>query len=516
MAECPARDGPDAGEAFPLDALPLSLAELAAEGAAAFGCPPDYFAAPALALAGGAMGRSVELSVNSTYTEAADLTIAVVGPPGSKKSPALRVMLKPFFEIDRELRDVYLQEKETYKRQLREWEARKKGADKAAERGDEPVMPTHGHLTLDDTTRESVCQVHAQNARGVVVAMDELSAWVASLNAYRSGKGDDRQFWLKVRSGSLVKVTRKGAPEPLVIHRPMVPVVGCLTPSGLPDIAHGRDDGWMDRILFAYPEAGDAGRSGYIDKQIDPDLLDAWEGAVRRLRGRPMNEEKIGHPRPFFVHMTKEARASWAAFVNAHHAEQRQPGFDESLIGPWSKLEGFTLRLALILSQLRWAYDATSEGQRAPDVTTQDIEGAVRLSAYLKSHFRRVRAELSGAESREAEDGEEILKWAAREGRNSFSANQINEAMGRFRGNLKRRDAALAWLRSRSAIRPLPAPIRDGPGRSPSPVFEINPRIRRSGYSGNGPPGAEAGDSLNILNGSSDAGSDRDEGGDDA
>jgi hypothetical protein len=242
-------------------------------------------------------------------------------------------------------------------------------------------------LTLDDATREAFAAVHAENLRGLVLIKDELTAWVAALNAYRQGKGDDKQFWMSLNSGAPVKVNRKGAREPIVIPHPCAAVVGCLTPGTLPAIRESKaDDGWIDRILFSYPGPAEGVRR-WNRAEISRDCLDDWEAAVRFLWSRKLVDEG-GRPRPFFVRLTPQADAKWESWVNGHYAEQHDPEFPPSLVGPWSKLEGFTLRIALILSQLRQAYDPDPRRRTVPvDVDALDIWDATRLIAYFKAHF---------------------------------------------------------------------------------------------------------------------------------
>ena len=65
----------------------------------------------------------------------------------------------------------------------------------------------------------------------------------------------------------------------------------------------------------------------------------------------------------------------------------QRPDFAPQLRGPWSKLEGFTARFALILSQLHQAYI----GQEGPprDVDALDMHHARLLSDYFKRHLER-------------------------------------------------------------------------------------------------------------------------------
>ena len=45
----------------------------------------------------------------------------VVAPPGFKKSPALKAVLSPLYEIESEWRRQYQEEKEAYQQELEEW-----------------------------------------------------------------------------------------------------------------------------------------------------------------------------------------------------------------------------------------------------------------------------------------------------------------------------------------------------------------------------------------------------------
>ena len=89
----------------------------------------------------------------------------------------------------------------------------------------------------------------------MLVYRDELTGLVASLNQYKGGKGGDKQFWLTPWSSQDYTVNRKGK-EPLRIERPFLSVIGNIPPDMLGDLAdrRGREDGFIDRILFAYPD----------------------------------------------------------------------------------------------------------------------------------------------------------------------------------------------------------------------------------------------------------------------
>src|SRR5262249_20530842 len=148
---------------------------------------------------------------------------------------------------------------------------------------------------------------------GRLVAPDEMTKWVQSMDQYRNGRGGDRPFYLAAWSGEPVTVDRaKFSREPIVVPHPFLTVVGGIVPdmlSALPE-GRGRDDGFIARLLFAYP-ARVARR--YSEAGIPDDVADNWERVVKSLWSRGMRELD-GGPAPRVVTMTAEAageRAEW-------------------------------------------------------------------------------------------------------------------------------------------------------------------------------------------------------------
>lgn len=464
---------------FPLEVYPELLRVLCREAAASIQCSADYLGALALSLAGSAVGMSVNLAVTSTWTISPHLYMAVVGPPGTRKSPALLLLAKPFFRLDAQLRQDFKVRDKDYQEAKQDYEVAKKS--KAAVLPELPDPPILSQLTMDDTTKEAVAQVHAENPRGIVVIKDELTGWVASLNAYRSGKGDDKQFWMKCNTGALIKVNRKGAKnEPIVIPEPCVGVSGCLTPDTLPDMRDGarRDDGWFDRILFSYPDP--ILPEGWVEDTVSQQALDGWLSAIVRLYSRPMRIDPFGgRDVPYLVRLTHRAKEVWIAFFNAHCTEKRSHDFPPHLIGPWSKLEGFALRIALILSQLKQAYGTEGDDEPA-DVDEASMVGAVKLIEYFKVHFRRTRSRLVSKVSDAGDEADAILRWILRHELSEFTFRDISRNFPRF--DEESRVEALEELTRRNIVR-LRAPEPRQPGQRGAlrkPVYDVNPHLGRA------------------------------------
>lgn len=467
-------------EPFPLDVLPPELGFLVFEAGQCLTCPADFPAFAALCVAGGAIGRTLAVKVKESWAESPTIYGAIVARPGSTKSSALSLITRPLWVLSEELLAKYRRDIERHKIEQ---------AQEGAVPGPAPVL---ARVVVNDTTCEALAPLLAENPHGLIMVRDELTAWVAGLNQYKAGgRGSDRQFFLSAWSGTPVTVDRKGDRDkgPIHIPHPFLCVVGSLTPDMLGELAdeRGRDDGFLDRLLFAFPEPV---KIRWNPEAVSEDSLEAWTQAVRRLHARHMTEDARGHPCPRFARMSPEALARYAAWFNDHETESEQDDFPRHMVGVWSKLKAYCARFALILDQLHRVYDPTDDGS---DVTIglASVERAIRLTDYFKNHCRRVRGLLRGAVG-ENPDARAILKWVLHGERAEFSERDVRKNFpGRFGGPESDLVHALGWLKARHLIRPVaPAKPRDGSskppakaGRPATPRYEVNPALLGGGGS---------------------------------
>lgn len=485
--EVVALGGPPPAVPFPIEVLPTPVRRFVREVAAALPCPPDYVAVPLLVVAGAELGASRALEIKEGHVQRALLYAAVIAPPGSLKSPALEKAAEPVSQEDEREQSAWRERMEAHKDQLAAYERQhKQAAKEGSEAPQKPQRPALRRVVVNDTTAEALAPILQENPRGLVLIRDELVGWVASMNQYREGgKGADQQFWLSGWSSSTVVVDRKSNHDegPLRIPHPFVAVVGTLVPEKLPLLRGDRgrqradDDGFIDRILLAYPDPLPA--EGESWEEISPAARRDYHDAMGRLRTLEMVERQeggrtIGY-RPHFVGLTEDARREWKLFTDAHAEEVNSPDFPAHLRGPWSKLRGYCGRLALIIHYLRWAA-AEFESSVAP-VDATDIARAVCLVTYFKAHARRVLA-CMGAD-RKTEQARKILNWIRREGCNSFARWQpFND----LRSDTDfptpdSLDPALKILEDHNVIRATVPPLRSGAGRKPGPRYEVNPKV---------------------------------------
>ena len=140
---------------------------------------------------------------------------------------------------------------------------------------------------------------------------------------------------------------------------------------------HG--DGFIHRILFAYPDAASTG--AWTEATITDEAEQAWCAAYNALAA--LAPESDGRPK--IVRFTEGSRKVWAEWFTLHNAEIAQPDFPESLRGAWGKCRSYFPRFALTLQMLHCACgEADSE-----DVDERSARGAVALVDYFKSHAVR-------------------------------------------------------------------------------------------------------------------------------
>jgi hypothetical protein len=338
----------EAAAPFPVAVFPAPLRQFMHEVAAALPCPPDFVGVPLLAVLGTAIGSSRVLEVKPGWREGPRLFTVVVADPGRKKSHALALVMQPLRE-----RQQQLQAAAQHARPAEEGHDRRPISDlsSVADSGSAPLPPPiMPQLYSTDATLEALIQLLHQNPRGLLFVRDELTAWVLSMNAFRRGKGSDRQTWLSFWNGAEIVLNWKTRHEVMVAPNPCVCVTGCLPPEVISDLRDPsqRADGLLDRMLFAFPEAvllqwTDAGvteatMAGYAEV-----LAALWQFEAA-------SGPEVGHgARPVVMTLTAEGRAAFVRYVNDLYAQLADPELPDHLRGPYAKLEGYAARLALIL-----------------------------------------------------------------------------------------------------------------------------------------------------------------------
>ncbi len=354
---------------FPVEAIPGALRTLVEEGAAALDVPPDFIAVPALVFAAGCIGRTRAIELKQGFQQFPVLFSATIGPPSSGKTPGQSFARKAIDRLQSEAYKRYNQENAAYEESLQDLKQ-----TPPEKRGRPPVRPELEHYFTTDPTIEALADM-LTTSPGIVNARDELVSWVKSMDAYRGGKGGDRQRWLSGWSSDPWKVDRKGG-KPIHVPHPTICVVGGMQPDVLSELSHeaGSRDGFIERILWSYP---DADLPGWTEVIVPNATFEEVYQQFATLRASGSVDE------PLVVTLSPDAKGRFVAW---HEANTEQVKRASGLLqGYYAKLPQQLARLALVLHCLHWQGRASEYR-----VTLETMAGAIALVEYFRSHALRV------------------------------------------------------------------------------------------------------------------------------
>jgi DNA polymerase-1 len=430
---------------FPVEALPATLAEYVRQAAAALGCDPAYPALPALAAVASAIGASRSVRLKRGWDEPCVVWSLIVGDSGSLKSPAFARAVSPLFRLQQRLLLEFHQADDEYRRDL---EAAK---DAARAAGAPPVLR---RVVCCDTTIEKLAEVLADNPRGILVARDELAAWLGSFTRYKSGKGSsDLPNWLEMHRAGTLLVDRKTSDRPtLFVRGAAVSLTGSIQPVVLARALTQEflDAGLGARLLMAMPPRR---AKRWSDVEVAPEVEHAYHHLLEALLRLTGQEDESG-PAPAIVPLDPAARHDWQAFYDTWAKEQLT--VDGELAAAFSKLEGYAARLAL----LHHVVSHVAEGR--DDLTPlgpESLAAGVTLCRWFAGEAQRIYAALG--ESPGDRDTRHLLEYiAARGGR--LSARELMRFNCRCYTSTEMATTALEGLVQRGLARWLPPSRRGG------------------------------------------------------
>jgi len=398
--------GNDGPAPFPTEVFPPAIRAYVEAGAVAFGVPADMIAIPMIAFAAAVIGNSVVLELKAGWQERAILWLAVVGRPGTGKSPALDHARRLLDGLQRTAW-------EDYEQRLTEWESMERRAKQGRALDHQPTKrPTLESFFTTDATTEALAGI-TQGSAGVVVIRDELIGWVTSMDAYRAA--GDRQTHLSLWAGAPLKVDRKSAP-PLYVPDPCVCVVGGTQPDRLADLRSeaGKDDGFFDRFLIGWPDASPA---TWSEATVPPQVVETAEAVFRALRGTRTAP-------PVVARLTPEALDAFVAWHDENATSAH--GATGLAAGCATKYPRQVARLALVLHAL-WNVDDPTR-----PVGVDTMHGALMIIEYFRAHLGRVLAAVGApGASRPSGVAIRLLRILERAGDGWVSRTDLHAGLGR-------------------------------------------------------------------------------------
>lgn len=433
---------------FPVELLPEPLKGFVQAGALSIGCDPSAIAIAILVACASAIGNSRVVRLKNDWFEPAILWAALVARSGDRKSPAIALALqalrerqkRALKEYDRRHEEWLSSEMAQYECDLATWK-KNKNSDKGSP-PEKPVEPVPWRVMVDDCTIEALGDRLSKQPRGLLLACDELSAWLGSFQRYKSGGGSDAPKWLEVHGGRMLLIDRKGGDKKtLCIPRAAVSIIGTIQPSILRAALtpEHRGSGMAARLFLAMPPSKPRQWSehevpDYISQAVS-DLFDALL-SLEMLPGEHIDDD----PRPAVVHLSPEAKELFIQFVNEHGIEQADMSGDMAAV--WSKLEGGAARISLVLHLVRCATRDIPPYQ-ASHIDAASMAAGIKLARWFGREAQRV--ESLFAETDEQREARELVEWIEKRG-GSITARDLQNSHRRYSHSADIAEAALAQL----------------------------------------------------------------------
>ena len=303
----------------------------------------------------------------------------------------------------------------------------------------------------------------------------------------------------KGHAGDAIRVDRVGRPT-VYVPNPALTMGLTVQPhviNGLVQTPAFQGRGLLGRFLYSQPVSLVGRRD--VDPPAMPEAVrKAYNDKMAALLGLPVQEEN-GTLVPRTLHLSPDARRTYQRF--AEWVEPKLAPHEElGHMADWGgKLAGAVVRIAGLLHM------AERAGAAAPwenPISEKTFARAVLISEYLIPHAQAAYAQM-GADPA-VDDAKHILSWIKTKAVLSFSKRDLFEGTkGRFK-RVEALEAPLRVLVQHEFIREKPAGDRPGPGRKPSPTYEVNPASHNSHNSQNplaeGVPRSFGPDSANRAN----------------
>lgn len=357
---------------FPTDVFPPRMRALCEQASGAFGYPADYVALPALAALGTMAGGSIELVPKFGWFERIVGWYVQIGDPGSAKSPAQELALAPVQKIQRELYDYYKTLSDNYF-----------DLPKNERKGDPPDLEV---LMTTDTTIEGVAKHHRHS---LLIAPDELTAWLAGFNRYRGAGASERGQWLSLWALTQIVVSRasRGA---VIIPLPTVNVTGGIQPDRLRMLLQdakgdSMNDGFLDRLLPCWPVSDPP---DWTDARIDERTVDDWAALLGEIR---QLQHHVIDGRPGKCEFDERAKVLWEQFYNANNRSTK----DAQGMG-----RGWSAKAPRHLARLTLALHVAGDPQAATEpIPVETLEAGIELVDWFRGQHGLMLSALGAGES---------------------------------------------------------------------------------------------------------------------
>jgi replicative DNA helicase len=469
---------------FPLTALPGQLRRFVEAIAEETQTPPDLAGMLGLAVVATVLAKRVRVHVGDNWYEPLNLYTVVALPSGERKSAVFTMVVRPLERLETEkaseaqeaIREAEIRKKTAEaKANAAEKAAINPGDDADAERliaeaiaargeSDRIKVPSVPRFLADDITQERLAGLLSEHGGRMAILSAEGGIFEIMAGRYSKDGQPNIEVFLKGHSGDNLRVDRIGRPSEQV-EGPALTLGLAVQPDvivGLAGARGFRGRGLIARILFSNPTSRVGSR--IIDPQpASKQVVTEYEAMIRGLA------ELVGDDAdPRTIGLTDVARCALSAY-RASLEPRLGIGGDLHGIGDWAnKLAGNAVRIAGLLHLARHGREGLDRG-----IEKATMEQALALADYLIPHALAAH-DLMGQDA-ETATAKKVLGWISKCAGGQFSER---EAFNALRGSFKVMgplSAALSILVRHGYVRPVAPVLKGGPGRPPSPRYDVHP-----------------------------------------
>ena len=474
---------------FPRGVLP-GWVEAQAEGVAeATQTHRDLSGMLALGVGAAASAKVVDVEVWDGWKEQTNFYSAVGMRSGSRKTTVFQQMTAPIEEYEAQLVEDTAEEIAEQRTKYKIYEERLKKAQlKAAKANGDDFdtltadaltaakdllsikVPAAPRLLVDDASPERLATMLAD--QGGRIALMSPEGGVFDMMAGRYSQGiPNLDVYLKGHAGDALRVDRVGRPADHV-RKPALTISLAVQPDvfqGLASRPGFRGRGLIGRVSYSIPR-DTLGRRAIRPKSVSPAIESSYKQKIQKLL-KLADKLPDGEREAKVLRFGPDAQSEMEVFlewIEPKLAEDAEFGDMTDWAG---KLAGAVARIAGILHMLDHA------GEASPwlhPVAGSTVRRAVKIGRYLVPHAKYALAVMGTDPT--VEDAKYILRWIERKNDKRFTKRDAFEGTkGRF-GKVAELEPGLELLTAHGYIREeAHADDRRGPGRRPSPTYEVNP-----------------------------------------
>lgn len=372
---------------FPIDIFPEQMQFYIKECSDKLQMNVDYMGCSLLWLISVCVGNSFDIEVKSGWKEKAAVWIALVGQAGIGKTPSIDRMIFPLQKINNKEIKRYIEE---YKKFDEFNTLSKKEKKDIYGENYEVQKPKKTQFIVNDITLEALVDMHQETDNSLGVFKDELAGWLKDMNKYRAGS--DLEFWLSTWSGKSVNVnrmTRAGS----FVDKPFIPVLGGIQPTIFNNLTteETKENGFMDRLLLAYPEAK---AEYYVETELDYEAI-KWYSEVITKFFNTINqgiERTEGDIVSRTIKMDSASKKEWVRIFNKITDSQNNDDENQYLKSMYPKQKSYIPRFALLIHVFDCYFN---EFKGVLTLSKESILKAERLSDYFVNNAKKVKIDSS-------------------------------------------------------------------------------------------------------------------------